>query len=258
MVTKLVGILNITPDSFSDGGKFNSLNSALNHLKKMIDEGADMIDIGAESTRPHSTPISADEEWQRLEKILPAVIYEIKKHPNIQSSIDSYHFETIKKSYELGVDVINDVSGLADEKTVEFIAQKNIKTILMHNLAIHANPDLLVNPYLHINDEIIAWAAKKISVLEKKGVKKSQLIFDPGIGFAKNAAQSIRILKNITAYRILGLPLYVGHSKKGFLDSLEIAGDRAQKTVEISKFLIEKKVEYLRIHDVATHKNLLK
>lgn len=258
MVTKLVGILNITPDSFSDGGKFNSLNSAVDQVKKMIDEGVDMIDIGAESTRPNATPISAEEEWLRLEKILPAIISEIKKHRNIQSSIDSYHFETVKKSYELGVDVINDVSGLADEKIINFIVAKNITTILMHNLAIHANPDLLVNENLHINDEIINWAQKKISYLQQKGVKKSQLIFDPGIGFAKNAAQSIRILKNIDSYRILGLPLYIGHSKKGFLDSLEIAGDRAQKTLEISKFLIEKNVEYLRIHDVAEHKKLLK
>lgn len=257
MNVKIVGILNITPDSFSDGGKFNSLNLALDHLKKMIDEGADVIDIGAESTRPGSTPVSAQEEWRRLEKILPAVISQIKKHPKVQSSLDSYHFENIKKSYELGVDVINDVSGLADEKTVEFIAQKNITTILMHNLAIHANHDLLVNPHLHINDEIISWALRKISDLEKKGVKKSQLIFDPGIGFAKNAAQSIRILKNIDAYRVLGLPLYIGHSKKGFLDSLEIAGDRAQKTLEVSKFLIAKNVDYLRVHDVAEHRKLL-
>ena len=258
MKTKIVGILNITPDSFSDGGKFNSFDSALNRLKKMLLDGADVIDIGAESTRPNSTPISSEEEWQRLEKILPAVISEIKKHPKVQSSIDSYHFENIKKSHELGVDIINDVSGLVDEKIVEFIAAKNIPTILMHNLAIHANPELLVNPNLHINDEIIAWAENKISALTKKGVKKSQLIFDPGIGFAKNAQQSLRILRNIDAYRILGLPLYIGHSKKGFLDSLKIDGDRAAKTLEISKYLIAKKIEFLRVHDVKEHVALAK
>lgn len=195
MKTKLVGILNITPDSFSDGGKFNSSENALSKLKEMIADGADMIDIGAESTRPNSTPISTNQEWQRLEEILPELIAEIKKYPHLQSSIDSYHFENIKKAYELGIDVINDVSGLVDDRIIDFIAEKNITTILMHNLAIHANPEIIVNKNLDINREIITWAEEKISYLEKRGVKKSQLIFDPGIGFAKDAAQSINILK---------------------------------------------------------------
>ncbi len=256
MRTKIVGILNITPDSFSDGGKFSSLENAVLQLKKMIDEGADIIDIGAESTRPNATPISAQEEWSRLEKILPTLIFEIKKHPQIKSSIDSYHFENIKKSYELGIDIVNDVSGLIDEKIIDFVAQNNITTILMHNLAIHANPDLVVNQNIDINDEIIEMMQEKIAALTKKGIKKSQLIFDPGIGFAKDARQSISILKNINSYRILGLPIYVGHSKKRFLDSLDISGNRAEKTLAVSKYLIERDVDFIRIHDVLQHKKL--
>lgn len=258
MRTKIVGILNITPDSFSDGGKFSSLEAAIFHLKKMIEDGANIIDIGAESTRPGSTPISANEEWQRLEKILPALIFEIKKHPKIQSSIDSYHFENIKKSHQLGVDIVNDVSGLIDEKIIDFVAQNNITTILMHNLAIHANPELVVNQNLDINREIIAWAENKIAALVKKGIKKSQLIFDPGIGFAKDARQSISILKNIDSYRVLGLPIYVGHSKKRFLHSLDIEGDLGEKTLAVSKYLIERDVDFIRVHDVANHKKLLR
>lgn len=270
-MTKIVGILNITPDSFSDGGKFNSSQNALIHLKEMLAKGADMIDIGAESTRPGAIPIDEKKEWQRLEKILPAIITEIKKfnlenNKNIQSSIDSYHFETIKKSYELGVDVINDVSGLVDEKIIKFIAKNNITTILMHNLAIAANPDLVLNKYINVTEEILSWAREKITFLEKMGVKKSQLIFDPGIGFAKNAEQSIRILKNIAAYKILRLPIYIGHSKKSFLDKIDCADfgetkedlDRAQKTLIISKYLIKKKVDFLRVHDVKEHLELTK
>lgn len=253
MKTKIVGILNITPDSFSDGGKFSSLETAISHLKKMIEEGADIIDIGAESTRPNAVPISAQEEWQRLEKILPELIFEIKKHPHLQSSIDSYHFENIKKSHQLGVDIVNDVSGLSDERIVDFIAQNNIATILMHNLAIHANSEIIVNKNLDINQEIISWAQNKIAFLEKKGVKKSQLIFDPGIGFAKDEKQSISILKNIDSYRLLNLPIYIGHSKKRFLDALDIAGDRGEKTLAVSKYLIAKKIDFLRVHDVARH-----
>ena len=255
-MTKIVGILNVTPDSFSDGGKFSSLESALAHTQEMISEGAGVIDIGAESTRPQATPISAEEEWSRLEKILPAVVA-LAKPQGIQTSIDSYHFETIQKAQEIGVEIVNDVSGLIDKKIVEFVAAKNISVILMHNLAIHANPDLIVNQHLSITQEILAWASIKISALEKKNVRKSQLIFDPGIGFAKNAEQSIRILKNIDAYRILGLPLYIGHSKKSFLNALNIYGDRAEKTLEISKFLVEKNVEFLRVHDVKAHHDLI-
>lgn len=257
MKTKLVGILNLTPDSFSDVKRFDSLETALKQLQKMIKEGAEIIDIGAESTRPKSTPLSFEEEWQRLEKILPALISEVKKTTNILTSIDSYHFETIKKAHELGVNIINDVSGLIDDRIIEFIAEKNITTILMHNLAIHANPELVVNQHLNINNEIIKWAQQKIADLEKKGVKKSQLIFDPGIGFSKDANQSIRILRNIDSYRVLGLPLYVGHSKKSFLDLIKIDGDRAQKTLVITKFLAQKKVDYLRVHDVKENKKAL-
>lgn len=258
-MTKLVGILNITPDSFSDGGKFNSLETAILQTQKLIADGADVIDIGAESTRPKATPIGAEEEWHRLEKILPAIIAQVKKSPKkIKTSIDSYHFETLQKAWELGVDIINDVTGLSDERIVDFIAAKNIETILMHNVAIPAVEGSLVNRNINLIREMLAWGARKISDLEKKNVKKSQLVFDVGIGFGKDALQSIRVLKNIEEFRRLGLPLYVGHSKKSFLDSVNIPGDRGEKTLTVSEFLIEKNVDYLRVHDVAAHVQLVK
>jgi dihydropteroate synthase len=258
--TKIVGILNVTPDSFSDGGKFDSKTSALDHLRKMLLEGADMIDIGAESTRPTATAISTDEEWRRLANILPEIIAVVKKfnaekNKKILTSIDSYHFENLKKSYEFGVDIINDVKGLADERIVDFIAEKNITTILMHSAPIPVNPDLVINPHLNVTAEILNFAREKIYYLQKKGVKKSQLIFDPGIGFNKNALQSIRILKNIEAFRTLGIPLYIGHSKKSFLEEVKIKNaTRAEKTLIISKYLAQKNVEFLRVHDVAENK----
>ena len=263
MPTKIVGILNITPDSFSDGGKFNSFYDAINHLKHMLEEGADMIDIGAESTRPGFTPVEEKEEWRRLEKILPEIIFEVKKFnqktgKKVTTSIDTRHFETAKKSHELGVDIINDVDGLIDDRTIELIAQKNITTILMHNLPVPAVEGALINKHINLNGEIIKWAQQKISYLEKKGVKKSQLIFDVGIGFGKNALQSIRILKNIDAFRALGLPLYVGHSKKSFLDAINFSDfhlpnetfDRTKKTLVISKYLVQKNVDFIRVHNV--------
>lgn len=263
-MAKIVGILNITPDSFSDGGKFFTQESALNHLREILKEGADVIDVGAESTRPLAVQIGAQEEWKRLEKILPLIISEIKKfnrenNKKVLVSIDSRYFETIAKSVEEGVDIVNDVSGLTDERVINFIAQKNIQTILMHSLSVPTNHDLVINPHINVVLEIIKWASEKIDFLTSKGIKKSQLIFDVGIGFGKSAQQSIRILKNINEFRVLGLPLYVGHSKKSFLDEVnceDFSGEdrdlnRAEKTLIISKYLAKKGVEFLRVHDVA-------
>jgi dihydropteroate synthase len=256
---KIVGILNLTPDSFSDGGKYFNEETALFHLTEMMLSGVDIVDIGAESTRPNAQILNAQEEISRLENILPKLISAVKNfnkihHKNIQTSIDSYHLETIIFAHKIGVEIINDVSGLIDEKIIDYIAQNNLTAILMHNLAIHSNPDLIVNRDLNVVDEIINWGQQKITYLTSKKIQKSQLIFDPGIGFAKNSTQSIRILKNINALRVLNLPIYVGHSKKSFLDAINIPSqpklDRTAKTLILSQYLAQKNVDYLRVHDV--------
>ena len=257
--SKIVGILNLTPDSFSDGGKYFDEKKALFYLEEMLISGADIIDIGAESTRPNAQILNAQEEIARLENILPKLIFAIKNfnkihNKNIQTSIDSYHLETIIFAHKIGVEIINDVSGLIDEKIIDYIAQNNLTAILMHNLAIHSNPELIVNRDLNVVEEIISWAHQKINYLTARKIQKSQLIFDPGIGFAKNSTQSIRILKNINAFRVLNLPIYVGHSKKSFLDAINIPSqpnlDRTAKTLILSQYLAQKNVEYLRVHDV--------
>ena len=257
--SKIVGILNLTPDSFSDGGKYFDEKKALFYLEEMLVAGADIIDIGAESTRPNAQILNAQEEIARLENILPKLIFAIKNfnkihNKNIQTSIDSYHLETIIFAHKIGVEIINDVSGLIDEKIIDYIAQNNLTAILMHNLAIHSNPELIVNRDLNVVEEIINWAHQKINYLTARKIQKSQLIFDPGIGFAKNSTQSIRILKNINAFRVLNLPIYVGHSKKSFLDAINIPSqpnlDRTAKTLILSQYLAQKNVEYLRVHDV--------
>jgi dihydropteroate synthase len=256
---KIVGILNLTPDSFSDGGKYFNEETALFHLTEMMLSGVDIVDIGAESTRPNAQILQAREEISRLENILPKLISAVKNfnkihHKNIQTSIDSYHLETIIFAHKIGVEIINDVSGLIDEKIIDYIAQNNLTAILMHNLAIHSNHDLIVNRDLNVVDEIINWGQQKIAYLTSKKIQKSQLIFDPGIGFAKNSTQSIRILKNINALRVLNLPIYVGHSKKSFLDAINIPSqpnlDRTAKTLILSQYLAQKNVDYLRVHDV--------
>lgn len=268
-MTKLVGILNITPDSFSDGGKFDGKEEALTQVRRLIKEGAQMIDIGAESTRPGATTITAEQEIARIQHILPAVIAEVKSYDQeIEVSIDSYHFETIKFAYEAGVDIVNDVSGLKDEKIIDYIVKNNIKTILMHSLTVPADPNVIVNSALGVAEEILGWAVAKIKELQAKGVQKSQLIFDPGIGFSKDNQQSIRVLKNINIYKALEMPIYVGHSKKRFLDDVykdlvenndkeEVMAARSLKTAMISAFLAQNGVDYLRVHDVALNKEYI-
>ena len=268
MTTKIVGILNITPDSFSDGGRFDAPLQALEHLRQMLQEGVDVIDVGAESTRPNATPISVEEEWLRLTKILPQVVFAVEKFnrdnsKQVEISIDTYHALTAKRAYEVGVKIINDVSGLKNFEMVEFIAQKNIKTVFMHSLSVPANPEIIINQSLNVTREILHWAHEKISYLEKNGVKNSQLIFDPGIGFSKSATQSLRIIKNISDFQSLNLPIYIGHSKKSFLDALKIEGlsndkeSRAQKTLIISSYLARRNVDFIRVHDVLENKKAI-
>ncbi len=174
--SKIVGILNLTPDSFSDGGKYFDEKKALFYLEEMLMSGADIIDIGAESTRPNAQILNAQEEIARLENILPKLICAIKNfnkihHKNIQTSIDSYHLETIIFAHKIGVEIINDVSGLIDEKIIDYIAQNNLTAILMHNLAIHSNPELIVNRDLNVVDEIISWAHQKINYLTARKIQ---------------------------------------------------------------------------------------
>ena len=263
-MTKIVGILNITPDSFSDGGRYNSVQAALDQVKRLIIEGVDMIDIGAESTRPSAVAISDAEEIARVKDILPQIIDYVKRHnaqnsTNIETSIDSYHFETIKFAFELGIDVINDVSGLENEEIVDFIAKNNIKTVLMHSFQIESDPNIVINSGLGAAAKVYSWGARKISALQKRGVKKSQLIFDPGVGFGKDdPAQNINILKNIAIFHELGLPIYVGHSKKRFLSEIfKKIDDKSLKTAAISAFLAQNGVQYIRVHDVALNKKSL-
>jgi dihydropteroate synthase len=275
MKTKIVAILNVTPDSFSDGGKYNSYQNAIDHIRQLIKEGADIIDIGAESTRPGGSEVGIDEEWQRLEIILPRLVDIVRAHnldpknKKIAISIDSRNVETAKKAHQAGVNIINDVTGLKDKKMAEFVIDNNLEVVFMHSLTVPVDPSVVIDHNLDVVAEIISFAKQKITELMAIGAKKNQLIFDPGIGFGKDPEQSIEILKRIDEFRILDLPLYIGHSKKRFLDKLDFKQfqnlapnlcqfkpeefnnfSREQKTSLISKYLTEKKVEFIRVHDV--------
>ncbi len=248
---KLVGIVNITPDSFSDGGQNFAPEMAFAAIKKLIADGADIIDIGAESTRPNAVAISADEEWVRLAPVLAA-------RPQFDAliSVDTRHAQTAKKALAAGADWINDVSGFGDIEMVDAVKNADCKIVVMHSLSVPADKNIVLPDGCDAVAEVLAWAEERIKSLENAGIKRERLIFDIGIGFGKTAAQSQKLIEGISQFQSLGVPLFVGHSRKSFLGASSVA-DADQKTLKISKFLAKNGVEYLRVHNVEIHKNVL-
>ncbi|MCE3231963.1 MAG: folKP [Rickettsiaceae bacterium] len=248
MMTKLVGILNITPDSFSDGGKFTQVSSALLQAEKLITDGAAVIDIGAESTRPNAIPINADEEWQRLEQILPAII-KLCHQRQVLASLDTRHAFTAEKAIDLGIDWINDVDGFNQSGMIDTVKNSHAHLVFMHSLGVPADKNKTLPSNIDVIQLVYQWAENKILQLQQAGIAKEHLIFDPGIGFGKTPLQSWQLINNIEAFQSLGVKILVGHSRKSFLGD----GDRDVATLAVSKELIVKKVDYLRVHEIIQH-----
>lgn len=258
-MTKIVAILNLTPDSFSDGGKFFNHKLALKQTEKMLRDGADIIDVGAESTRPGANPISAIEEWQRLKVILPDIC-KMAHAADKEISLDSYHFTTVEKAVDLGVNYINDVSGLKDLRLLALAKSYRIKYILMHNLAIHADHKQIIDKDLDPITVVEEWLVMKLEQIKKHGFPQKDIIFDPGIGFAKTNHHSLILLKNIKKFSNLGLDLYVGHSRKSLLQDMfeTLTEERDLETALLSSYLVDMGVKYLRVHNVLHNAQALK
>jgi dihydropteroate synthase len=256
MKTQLVGILNLTPDSFSDGNRHPTPADALKHAEQMAREGASVLDVGAESTRPGATPLSAAEEWERLAPFLPQLM--AKKLP-CRISLDTRHPETAEKALMLGVHWINDVSGAAPPMA-EALKGKKAQLVLMHSLSVPADPNRIMPPETDVIEALLAWGKKKIRELEKAGIAKERIIFDPGIGFGKSADQSLSIIRHAERLKALGVPLLFGHSRKSFLRTWnpKASEDRDLQTASISAFLAQKGVDYLRVHHIRANMAALK
>ncbi len=256
--TQLVGILNLTPDSFSDGGLYFSNKNAIRHLEKLVAEGADILDIGAESTRPGATPLVPEEEWERLR---PIIDY-LKLHPSpIPISLDTRNVATATKALEsnAGIAWINDVSGFADPTMAALALRHKATLVVMHNLGVPADKNITLPEACNPVKEVLKWGKAKLAALMDAGISQSQIIFDPGIGFGKTAAQSLQIIDEISKFKVLGVPLLVGHSRKSFLDNFnnKEAKNREEKTHAISAYLAQQKVDYLRVHDIKGNKQAM-
>jgi dihydropteroate synthase len=214
--TLVMGVLNVTPDSFSDGGNFLSQEKAVQHALQMERDGADLIDIGAESTRPGSLGISAEEEWSRLAPVLAALRTRLK----IPISIDTRKGEVAAKGIESGAEIINDVSGLKhDPRIAEISARARVPLILMH---MRGEPQTMQQkPFAREPLKDVAHGLRaSLSIARKAGVPNSQIILDPGIGFGKSYAQNYELLAKLPQLAKLGFPLLVGTSRKGFISKI--------------------------------------
>ncbi len=250
---QLVGILNITPDSFSDGGKFDSVESSLERVGQLISEGAVAIDIGAESTRPGAVLLSEEEEWSRLEKIIPAIVDKYKE--KVELSLDTRHPSIAAKAINAGIGWINDVSGFSDSKMIKSCLLAK-KVVLMHNLGAPADPKKTIPANLPLMETIIDWAKQKISFLERQGIERNKIIFDPGIGFGKTKEQSLEIIKSVSKLNCLKVPVMIGHSRKSFLTMFSDIKpeERDPQTSVITGYLSQKNIEYARVHNVRMNK----
>ncbi|QOR68761.1 dihydropteroate synthase [Cytobacillus suaedae] len=247
--TLIMGILNITPDSFSDGGKFNQVDSAIIHAKEMIEQGADIIDVGGESTRPGSAKVLQEEELARVIPIIKALSKEI----NVPISIDTYKAEVAKQAIEAGAHIINDVWGAkADKKMAEVAAKYGVPIILMHNRDNRDYQDLLPDMILDLQESI--------SIVKEAGVMDEKIILDPGIGFAKNFEHNIEALQNLEKITELGYPVLLGTSRKSFIGQiLDLpAEQRGEGTGATTCLGIQKGCHMVRVHDVLLNSRLAK
>ncbi len=253
--TLIMGILNVTPDSFSDGGKYNSISLAVKHAKKMVDDGADIIDIGGESTRPGAKKISKETE---LKRILP-VIKKLSKEIDIPISVDTYKSEVAEKCINAGASMINDITALReDEKLASIVKRYKVPICLMHMLGTPEN--MQKNPvYSNVINEIKDFLKKRCEYATKKGISKDKIIIDPGIGFGKRTGSGIEdnctILANISEFKKLGYPVLSGASRKTFLGNISGKNklkpiDRLQESIATACILSYNGADIVRVHDV--------
>ncbi|MBU8933253.1 MAG: dihydropteroate synthase [candidate division Zixibacteria bacterium] len=254
----VMGILNVTPDSFSDGGRFSSEDEAVAAACRMEDEGADIIDIGGESSRPGAEPVSLDEELQRVIPVIEA----IHKRSQIPISIDTYKSQTAKAALEAGAVMVNDISALRfDPDMAAILAKASGPVILMHMLGTPL--DMQQAPsYLNCVEEIAAFFEERIESCHNAGINKSRLILDPGIGFGKRLSDNIDILAGVRRFTSFRLPILIGASRKSFIGMLHPSDKTADKrtggSIAAAVTAVINGAAIVRVHDVALTVEALK
>ncbi len=239
--TYVMGILNVTPDSFSDGGRYQKLDQALYHVEEMITGGMDVVDVGGESTRPGYTPVTAEEEEERVIPVIEA----IKSRFNIPISLDTCKAAVAKVGIEAGVDLINDIWGLKfDPALAEVIANENIACCLMHN-----RKEAVYQNYM---EEVLWDLEETLQIAHQAGIADDKIILDPGVGFGKTYEHNLEIIDRMEMLHSLGYPLLLGASRKSVVgNALNLPKEeRVEGTLVTSVFAVLKRAMFVRVHDV--------
>ena len=255
--TLVMGIVNVTPDSFSDGGKFFSPEVAISHASKLITQGADIIDIGGESTRPGAEQVSESEE---LKRVIPVIEKIRTDNPTILISIDTTKASVAKHAIEAGADIINDVSGFSfDNNMIGIVESFNIPVVIMH---MKGNPqNMQLNPkYKDIVNEILDFFKMKIKIAIQSGINRSMIILDPGIGFGKTVEHNFELLSRLNEFNVLELPIMIGPSRKSFIGiTLDLPPeDRVEGTAAAVSAGVMNGASIVRVHDVKSMKRVVR
>ena len=246
-IPNLMGVLNLTPDSFSDGGKFNSKKKGISHALSMFKLGANIIDIGGESTRPGSNTINSKLEWSRIEKIIRSIS---KKIP---ISLDTRKSEIMKQGIKYKIKIINDVSGLSyDTETIKILKKYKIPFVIQHS---KGSPKNMQTKPSYKNEllDIYDFFEQKIKFLRSMGIKHNNIIIDPGVGFGKNLKHNMNLMSGISIFHSLGFPILVGNSRKRFIKEISKKNDSKNRiggTIASSIYLMMQGVQILRVHDI--------
>ncbi len=248
-----MGIFNITPDSFSDGGELVDWAAIESRAERAVAAGAQFLDLGAESTRPGARLLSAEQEWSRLAPVLERLVDKYagqRLRPLI--SVDTYHVDIARRALESGADMINDVSGLTSPEMIELASANGADFVAMHSVTLPADPARTLPTDCDPCETLERWLDERMAVWTRAGVDLDRIIFDPGIGFGKDPLQSLRLLRGAAGFRRSGLRCLVGHSRKSFMKSFAPVDNEARDlaTAGASLNLIAQGVDFLRVHNV--------
>jgi len=251
---KVMGIVNVTPDSFSDGGKHLASEAAIAYARRLIDDGADILDIGGESTRPGAAPVSEQEE---LDRVLPVI--EGLDDINIPISIDTYKPEVMRAALAAGASMVNDVNALQAERALEWVANTSAAVCLMHKQGAPQNMQLQPQ-YRQLIAEVSSFLSERIAAAEAVGISGERLIVDPGFGFGKTLEHNLALLKNLHEFALLGIPVLAGLSRKSMLGQItgREVDERMTASVVAALIAVQRGTSIVRVHDVRETVDMLK
>ena len=251
----IMGILNVTPDSFSDGGRFNNFDSALEKAKQMVANGADIIDIGGESTRPGAAEVSVDEELERVVPLIEKLSQEIEAPISIDTSKATVMYEAV----HAGASMINDVYALQQENALKTAAQLNVPICLMHMQGVPRSMQKNIE-YKNVTQDVMSFMQERIEACIESGIKPEQIIIDPGFGFGKLLEHNLDLLNNLQKFVESGFPVLAGLSRKSMLGQItnKKTDNRLAASLAVAQIAVEKGAQIIRVHDVAESKDMLR